>query len=136
METNLINFMEKIQILNKDLVIYKDIKKGIIFPLNTVHLLARLDYLELDKQEYTISKFQKKIEDLEYNIINIKRPVPKNEITKKDEDKYTIVEKEVAVRQVWNVSNSAGAYKSFANKDEAIGYANKINEEILKALAL
>ncbi len=136
METNLINFMEKVQILNKDLAIYKDIEKGIIFPLNTVHLLARLDYLELDKQEYTISKFQKKIEDLKYEIINIKRPVPKNEITKKDEDKYTIVEKEVAVRQVWNVSNSAGAYKSFTNKEEAIEYANEINEKILKALAL
>ena len=44
----------------------------------------------------------------------------KNEITKKDEDKYTITEKEVAVRKIWNVSNTAGAFKSFTSKDDAL----------------
>ena len=134
METNIVKFMGKVEIINKDLVIYKDEEKGIMFPLNTVHLLTRVDCLELDKQEYTIAKFQKKIEDLDYNIVKIKRPTPKNEITKKEEDKFTLVDREVAVRQVWNVSNNAGAFKSFANKEEAIKLANDINLKILKYL--
>lgn len=134
MEKDLCKFMEKVEIYNKDLVMYKDTDKGIIFPLNTIHLLAKIDYLELDKQEYTTTKFQQKIDDLEYNIINVKRPVPKNEITKKDEDKFTIVEKEVAVRQIWKVSNSAGVYKCFVNKEDALKLANEINKKILEKL--
>ena len=46
-------------------------------------------------------------------IENIKKAVPKNEITGKDKDKFTITEKEVAVRKIWNVTNTAGAMKSF-----------------------
>ena len=91
-----------------------------------------MDYLELTKEEYLSAKFSQKIEDLDYNIINIKKPVPKNEITGKDEDKYTITEKEVAVRQIWNVSNPYGAFKSFTNKEEAIELAISINDNILE----
>ena len=134
MVNNLMDFMNKTEILNKDLVIYKDTDKGTMFALNTVHLLAIVDYLELDKQEYTIAKFQKKIDDLDYNIIDIDRPVPKNEITKKEEDKYTITTKKVSVRQVWNVSNSAGAYTSFTNKEEALKVAEEINNKVLEYL--
>lgn len=134
METNLVNFMNNVEILGKDFSMYKDEEKGILFPLNTVHLLARVDYLELDKNEYTIAVFQKKVEDLEYNEATIRRPVPKNEITKNDKDKYTIVEKELKAKQVWNVSNSAGSYKSFINKDEAIKYAEEINAKVLEHL--
>ena len=134
METNLTNFMDKVEILNKDLAMYKDTDKGIMFALNTVNLLTRVDYLELDKNEYTVAKFQKKIEDKEYNEITTKRPVPKNEITKRDEDKYTIAEKELKVKQVWNVMNTAGAYNSFTNKEEALELANSINEKVLNNL--
>ena len=134
MERDLCKFMEKVEIYNKDLAMYKDTDKGIVFALNTINLLTRVDYLELDKTEYQVAKFQQKIENLDYNITNIKRPVPKNEITKKDEDKFTLVDKEVAVRQVWNVSNTAGVYKSFTNKEEAIELSDKINKEILGKL--
>jgi hypothetical protein len=41
-------------------------------------------------------------------------------------------EKEVAVRQIWNVSNPYGAFKSFTNKDDAIELANSINNKILE----
>ena len=61
---------------------YKD-DKGNMFILNTVNLLLRADHLELTKEEYQVAKFQQKVEDLEYNIVNIKKAVPKNEITKK-----------------------------------------------------
>lgn len=127
-------FMNNVEILGKDFSIYKDKEKGVEFPLNTVHLLARVDYLELTKEEYSAAKFGQKIEDLDYEIINVKKPVPKNEITGKDEDKFTITEKEVAVRQVWNVSNTAGAFKSYTNKEEAIKKAEEINKLVFEYL--
>lgn len=127
-------FMEKVEILGKEFSIYTDEEKGVSFPLNTVHLLTRVDMLELTKEEYTSAKFQKKIDDLDYEITNVKRAVPKNEITKKDEDKYTITEKEVAVRKVWNVSNTAGAFKSYSNKEEAMKKSKEINEKVFEYL--
>ena len=127
-------FMEKVEILGKEFSIYTDEEKGVSFPLNTVHLLTRVDMLELTKEEYISAKFQKKIDDLDYEITNVKRAVPKNEITGKDEDKYTITEKEVAVRKIWNVSNTAGAFKSFVNKDDALKTSKEINEKVFEYL--
>lgn len=127
-------FMKDVEILGKEFSVYTDEKKGVMFPLNTVHLLTRVDMLELSKEEYQAAKFQKKIDDLDYKIENIKKAVPKNEITGKDEDKFTITEKEVAVRKIWNVSNTAGAFKSFIDKEEAMGYSKKINKEVLEYL--
>jgi hypothetical protein len=131
MEKNLCKFNENVEILNKDFSKYSD-DKGNNFIFNTINQLAKVDYLELTKEEYQVAKFQQKIEDLDYNIINIKKPVPKNEITGKDEDRYTLTEKEVAVRQIWNVSNPYGAFKSFINKEDAIKLANDINNRLLE----
>lgn len=127
-------FMKDVEILGKEFSIYTDEEKGVMFPLNTVHLLTRVDMLELAKEEYQAAKFQKKIDDLDYKIENIKKAVPKNEITGKDEDKFTITEKEIAVRKIWNVSNTAGAFKSFTDKNEAMGYSKNINKEVLNYL--
>jgi hypothetical protein len=130
MEKDLCKLMKNINIFNKEFSEYEDTEKGIKFPFNTVNLLTRVDLLELTKEEYQVAKFQQKIEDLDYKIANIKRAVPKNEITKKDEDKFTITEKEVAVRKIWNVSNTLGAFKSFVDKDKAIEYSRDINKEV------
>lgn len=131
MEKDLCKFNENVEILNKDFSKYSD-DKGNNFIFNTINQLAKVDYLELTKEEYQVAKFQQKIEDLDYNIINIKKPVPKNEITGKNEDRYTLTEKEVAVRQIWNVSNPYGAFKSFINKEDAIKLANDINDRLLE----
>jgi hypothetical protein len=131
MEKDLCKFNENVEILNKDFSKYSD-DKGNSFIFNTINQLAKVDYLELTKEEYQVAKFLQKIEDLDYNIINIKKPVPKNEITGKDEDRYTLTEKEVAVRQIWNVSNPYGAFKSFINKEDAIKLANDINNRLLE----
>lgn len=131
MEKDLIKFYDNIEIINKDLSKYED-NKGNMFILNTINLLARVDYMELTKEEYKVAKFQQKIEDLDYSTTNIKRVVSKNEITKKDEDKYTLVDKEVSVRQIWNVSNPYGVFKSYTDKDEAVKYAKEVNEKILE----
>lgn len=134
METDLIKFMEKINVINKDFSQYLDEEKGIEFLFNTINAVANVDYLELDKQQYEVAKFQNKIEDLEYEIETIKKAVPKNEITGKDEDKFTITEKDVAVRKVWNVSNRLGAYKSFTNKQSALECADNINKLIFDVI--
>lgn len=131
MEKDLIKFYDNIEVINKDLSKYED-SKGNMFILNTINLLTRVDYMELTKEEYKVAKFQQKIEDLDYSTINIKRVVSKNEITKKEEDKYTLVDKEVSVRQIWNVSNPYGVFKSYTDKDEAVKYAKEVNEKILK----
>jgi hypothetical protein len=134
MEKDLYKLMESINIFNKEFSEYEDKEKGVKFPFNTVNLLTRVDLLELTKEEYQVAKFQQKIEDLDYKIENIKRAVPKNEITKKDEDKFTITEKEVAVRKIWNVSNTLGAFKSFTNKEDALKLSKEINDKIFEYL--
>lgn len=131
MEKDLIKFYDNIEVINKDLSKYED-NKGNMFILNTINLLARVDYMELTKEEYKVAKFQQKIDDLDYSIINVTKVVPKNEITKKEEDKLTLVDKEVSVRQIWNVSNPYGVFKSYTNKEEAVKYAKEVNEKILK----
>ena len=131
MQDNILEFNKKTRIINKDYSIYEDEEKGIIFALNTVNCLARVDYLELSKEEYEKSKFEKKIDDLDYSIVEVDRPQSKYFITKKEEDKYTIVDSKVKVRQVWNVSNQIGIHKSFTNKEEAMELAKDINTRIL-----
>lgn len=135
MEKDILNFMSKVEIINKDFSRYVDKEKGIVFSLNTVQLLPRLDYLELDKTQFEAHKFEGKIDkNLEYNIIDIDKPTSKYSITKKEEDKFTIVNQKVAVRQIWNVVNALGIYKSFNNKDEALKVYEEIYERVNEQL--
>ena len=131
MEKDIYKFYDNITIINKDFSTYED-EEGNYFTFNTINGLLRVDKLKLTKEEYQVAKFQQKVDELDYNIINIKKPVPKNEITGKDEDKYTLVEKEVAVREIWNVSNALGITKSFTNKEEAIETAKSYNKTIME----
>lgn len=134
MEKDLISFMNNVKIINKDLSLYEDDEKGIMFYLNTVNLLTRVDLLELDEVKYKIALFEKKIDKLDYTEEFIERPVPKNTITKKDEDKFTLINQKVKIKRVWNVSNTAGMFKSFTNKEEAIKFAKDINEKVANYL--
>lgn len=142
MQDSLIEFMNKVEIINKDLAIYKDSEKGIEFVLNTVNLLARVDYLEVGTEknarlkvaEYEKLLFEKKIEDLDYKKITKKDIRIKSEITGKKEDSTTLIEEEVPAVAIWNVSNGLGAKKSFTNKEEAMEYVEKNNKVILENL--
>lgn len=134
MKDNILEFMNKIEIINKDYSRYVDKEKGIIFSLNTVQLLPRLDYMELDKTQYETQKFEQKIDNLEYNIINVDKPASKYARTKKEEDKFIIENQKVAVRQVWNVINALGLHKSFNNQEEALKVYNEIYERVSKNL--
>lgn len=131
METDLTKFMDHITLINKDISKYEDNEKGVVFYCNTVQLLTKVENLELSKEEYQVKKFEQAIDDLEYNIEEVERPQSKYAITKKEEDRYTIVNSKVKVRQVYNVSNAIGIHKSFINKDEALAYADEINKKVV-----
>lgn len=140
-ELNLEEFMKNITIENKNFSKYEDIK-GNMFYLNTVQLLTRVDYIEYSTEkvgEYGASDFDKavfnqSIAKLEYSKKEVKRPVPKSDITGKDEDKFTLTDKKEEVVEVWQVSNGYGAHKEFTTKKGAIDFASKINSVVLDYL--
>lgn len=129
----LTEYMNKIT-LNKEMCFYKDEEKGIIYPLTPQHLLARIDYLELDKGELDKYLFEQKIDKKEYKIYDCIKPVSKYQITKKKEDMYTIIDMKFKGTHIWNVSNQAGIHETFENKEDAIKLCNEINNKILEIL--
>lgn len=142
MQENIIDFMKKVSIIDKNLSQYKDEEKGISFYINTVNLLTRVDYLEVGTEksaklkvsEYEKLRFEKKIEDLDYKKITKKDIRIKSDITGRKEDSTTLIEEEVPAVAVWNVSNSVGVYKSFTSKEEALKFSDEVNEETLLKL--
>ena len=126
MERDLSKFMKNITIKNKDIAVYED-EEGNLFNTNTIKLLTSVEVMKLPKTEYKKAVFEQRIDDLEYDDTVITIPVPKNTITKKDEDKYTLVDKEMNAKVIYNVSNQIGLHKSFTNKEEALELAKRIN---------
>lgn len=131
---NITEYMKKINIIDKNISEYKDKDKGTRYIIPTTHLIARVDYLELTEGEFNKAKFEQKVDNLKYKTKMIDRPKPKYEVTKKEEDRYTIINSKVKVYQIWNVSNGLGIKQSFDNKEEAILLYNQTNAKILKLL--
>lgn len=129
MEKDLIKFMANIKPINKDISLYES--DNTLFYMNTVQLLTKVETLELSKEEYQVKKFEGSIDDLEYQIEEVDRPVSKYTITKKEEDKYVITNTKVKVRKVYNVSNAIGIHKSFTNVDDAMELAKDINKNLI-----
>lgn len=132
-------FMKNIIIENKNFSIYEDVK-GNMFKMNTISLVTRVDYMELSTEkvgengasEYEKALFNQSIDRLNYNSKQIKVPVPKSEITGNKEDSFTLTEKNENVVMIWKVSNTLGAFKCFATKNEALEFAKSINSKIDK----
>lgn len=133
MEKDLLKFNEKITKVDgiKDICIYKDEEKGIIANLGLAQCLVNCNPLELTDEKLKVAKFDKLItNDMELQRVKTITQVPKNEITGKEKDKNTIVDKEIEVSLVWVLSNQLQISKAFNNKDEAMAYAEKWNETI------
>lgn len=134
MVKDLDKFYNSLKILDKTMSIYED-KDGNYSVLPTSSLLVAVDYNEFEKNQYDVAVFNGDIpKDFKTDIKNIKKPVPKYEITKKEEDRYIITEKEVAVKPVWFVINGLKIKKAFNNKEEALKKAKEINEAIIETL--
>lgn len=136
-ENDLIEFMKNVTIEDKEFAVYEDIK-GNYFEMNTGALICRCDAFELSKErpsketssEYEVAVFSKSIEDLPYKVKKGKKKVLKSEITGKEKDNTTIVEKTIDVAEVYVVSNPYKAQKCFVDKNEALKVAKDINAKI------
>ena len=134
MEKELDKFYKCITIKNKILSIYED-EKGNYNVINTPGLFVAVEYLQVNKEEKTMAVFN---QILPKNIIGNKtrrtRPIPKNEITHNEKDKYTLVEQEEEVEEFYVVSNALKVSKVFTNKEEALKEAKKINKKIMEVV--
>ena len=124
----LTEYMKKIE-LGK-VCFYKDEEKGIIYPLTPQHLLARIDYMELDKGGLEKAIFEQKIDKKEYKMYDCTKPASKYQITKDKKDMYTLTDMKFKGTHIWNVSNQVGIHETFENKEDAIKLCNEINEKI------
>ena len=127
-EQNLDEFMKCIDIKTKDISIYKNDEKGLMYPVGTGSLLCRVDYLELTKEEVDKYKFEQKIDKKEYKMYDCTRVVPKYEITKIEADKFTLVDKKIKATHIYNVSNQLGIHTTLEDKDEAFKLCEEINK--------
>lgn len=129
MKKDLTNFIKNLTKINKELVKYQDDKGNIIYaPINALY--ASCTYLELNKQQYEQMVFQQQITPDEYNVIEVKTQTSKYEVTKKEEDRFTLVDTTAKVKQVWIVANQLQFSKCFKTKEEAEALVKEIEEYI------
>lgn len=129
-EQNLNEFMECIDIKCKEVSVYTNNEKGLMYPVGTTSLLCRVDYLELTDKELEKYKFEQKIDNKEYKMYDCERIVPKYEITKIEADKYTLTTKKIKATHIYNVSNNLGIHTTLEDKNEAFKLCEEINNKI------
>ena len=133
-EETLQEFMEHVDIKNKNVAIYKNKDKGIMYPLGLTHLLCRVDYLELTKEELKKAQFEQKIDKGDYKFYDCEKLVSKYDITKIEADKFTITTKKVKATHIWNVTNQAGIHTTFENQEDAFKLCEEINEKVYELM--
>lgn len=124
------DFMNKLEI-NEKVAIYRNKENGLMYPITLAHLLCRVDYLELDEKEIKVSKFKNIITDKEYKMQDCEKLIPKSEITKKEEDYFTMTKKKYKGAKVWNVSNQLGIHTTYENQEDAFTLCEEINKKVL-----
>lgn len=134
-QESLSEFTERVNIINKEIAEYYNEETGSKFMIPSSYLWARVDYLELTNEELKKAIFNQevdKIDGLKY--IDTTRPAPKYESTKREEDKYTIIDAKIKANQLWLVSNGLKYKETFNNKEDAIKLADKINNSLKEML--
>lgn len=129
-EQDLRQFMECIDIKGKEVSIYVNNEKGLMYPVGTKSLLCRVDYLELQKNELEKAIFEQKVDKKEYKMYDCEKIVPKYEITKVEADKFTLTTKKVKATHIYNVSNQLGIHTTLEDKEEAFKLCEEINSKI------
>lgn len=134
-QESLSEFTKRVNIINKEIAEYYNEETGSKFMIPSSYLWARVDYLELTNEELKKAIFNQevdKIDGLKY--IETTRPAPKFESTKREEDKYTIIDAKVKANQLWLVSNGLKYKETFNNKEDAIKLADEINNSLKEML--
>lgn len=135
-QENVKEFTDKVRFISKDLAEYVNEETGVKYMVPTPHLLVRIEYTEATEKEKQNLLFNQAIDKLEYNWKITTRPVVKSTITKDKKDDKTIIDSEVKVYTIWNVSNGLNLKKSFTNKEEAIKLYDEINKKVLEAMGI
>lgn len=133
-DEDLRDFMDKVEIIKDNIGLYTNKERGLIYPLSVASLLCRVDYLELSKEELNSAKFKKEIDDKDYTMYDLEKMVSKSEITKKQEDFYTLTKKTFKGCKIWNVSNQLKIHNTFEDKEEAIKLCEEINKKVLDSI--
>lgn len=128
-EKELKAFMQNIT-LNKKYSTYED-EKGNYMLIPTEALLTSCSRNELTKEEYTKARFNGAIKDMEYEEIEVERPVDKSTITHRENDKLTLVNVKKKAKLVYVVANNCKVNECFTNMKEALEFSKKVNEEVL-----
>ena len=128
------DFMKHVDIKNKNVAIYENKEKGIMYPLGLTHLLCRVDFLELTKEELKKAQFEQKVDKGDYKFYDCEKMVSKYEITKVEADKFTITTKKVKATHIWNVTNQAGIHTTFENQEEAFKLCEDINKSVYELM--
>lgn len=125
-------FMNRVKILNKDLGEYFNEETGVKYLIPTSYLFSKAEYLELTNDELQVAIFNQEVDktDLKYDYIEVTRPKSKYEVTKKNEDKYTIIDSKVKVNRIWVVSNGLKFKETFNNKEDALKLVDNINDKL------
>lgn len=131
-DESLKEFMDNVDIKCKEIAIYANKEKGLSYPLGISHLLCRVDYLELTKEELTKAKFEEKIDDKEYQMFDCEKLVPKSEITKNENDLFKVTKKTFKGTHIYNVSNQIGIHTTFEDKEEAFKLCEEINNKLVE----
>lgn len=128
MDKDIVKFMNNVEI-REETSKYKDSKGNILY-IPTNALYPTCSYLTLTEEEYQQALFNGQVKKDDYNKTKVKRPVSKDKVTGKEEDKLTIVEEEVEVYQIWVVSNQLGFTHSFKEVEEAIKFVEGVEEKL------
>lgn len=133
-EETLNEFMDNVEIKNKNVAVYKNKDKGCEYCLSLTHLLCRVDYLELTKEEVKKNIFQQKIDNKEYKMYDCEKLVPKSDITKIEADMFTMTTKKIKATHIYNVSNQIGIHTTFEDKEKAFELCEEINNKVCEYL--
>ena len=131
---NIKEFMNNIHNINKDLSEYINEETGVKYIVPTPHLLVRIEYTEATEKEKEQLLFKSAIDRLDYTAKMAKRPVVKSTITHDKKDDTTLVDSEIKVYKIWNVTNGLGVKQSFTTKEDAIKLYDEVNTKILEAM--
>lgn len=138
MEKDLLKFNEKLDVKREGQVVSYGDDKGNYFIValapkyqHIAQLLLNCEYIEADEIQMKTLLYNGDIEKgIEFETTTVSRPVSKYEITKKESDKTTIVDRDVKVSKVWVVKNGFKLTKSFNKMADAIEFCKTENDKL------
>lgn len=129
-EKDLIKFNENLKYINNELVKYED-EEGNLKLLNIGSLMCQVQFLRVTQTAKRVMMFNKEIsKDMKFN--KELAMIPQRD----EKNPLKVKEVETQVELMWKVQNGFGFSTVFNNKEEAIKYAEDINNLVLGRLGV